>query len=35
MTIAAWIMLVLTWGVIASVTVRFFWRVLRSSDPRE
>jgi hypothetical protein len=35
MTIAAWIMLALTWGVIIFFTVKFFWMVVTSRRPED
>ncbi len=29
MTAAAWLMLAVTWGIVAGFTVRFFWKILR------
>ena len=35
MTVAAWVMLGVTWTIITWFTVRFFLRVLRASAPRD
>jgi hypothetical protein len=35
MTIAAWIMLAVTWSVIICITGRLFWRVLTSRRPED
>lgn len=32
MTTSAWIMLLVTWSVIAGFNVTFFWKVLRRRD---
>lgn len=32
MTTAAWIMLILTWSVVLSFTVRFLWLALRRGE---
>lgn len=33
MTTAAWILLVITWAIIAFFTTKFFWKVLKA--PRD
>lgn len=35
MTLSAWLMLVVTWGIIAGIAGRYFWKVLRGGGRRE